>query len=146
MEFRKVKHEDFGGVINLIKEFYEESIKEFGSTIDLNFLIGVFDKLKGTSFLAEKDGKVVGLLAGEMVGDLLSGEATYAEIMWFVSKDHRSCGARLLRFVEKWVTEQGIKRMMMVHMCNAKEGQLREFYARLGYRPMEVHYIKELTK
>jgi len=144
MEIRKCGHTDFLPVIGLIDEFYTESIEEFGSEIDTDFLAGVFTKLRDSSFVAIKDGKVVGLLAGQVVMDMLSGAETYAEIMWFVLKEHRSCGARLLKFVEDWVKEKGMKRMMMVHMCNGKEDQLREFYKRLGYRPMEVHYIKEL--
>jgi len=144
MEIRRLGHADFLSVLALIDEFFAESLAEFGSTVDTDFIAGVFTKVRETSFVAIKDGKVVGLLAGQVVTDTLSGEETYAELMWFVLKEHRSCGARLLKFVEDWVKEKGIKRMMMVHMCNDKEDQLREFYLRLGYRPMEVHYIKEL--
>jgi len=144
MEIRKLGHTDFLPTINLIDKFFEESLAEFGSTVDTDFIAGLFTKVRETSFVAVKDKEVVGLLAGQIVTDTLSGEATYAELMWFVLKEHRSCGARLLKFVEDWVKEKGMKRMMMVHMCNGKEDQLREFYKRLGYRPMEVHYIKEL--
>ncbi|MCK4578010.1 MAG: GNAT family N-acetyltransferase [Candidatus Marinimicrobia bacterium] len=144
MIIRIVERDDYDGVIQLIREFYTEAIKEYGSVIDIDFLTKIFFEMKDTSFLVEENGEIVGLLAGKIVTDLLSGESTYAEVMWFMTAEKRRYGTRLLKFVEDWAKNRGMRRMMMVHMCNDKKDQLADFYARIGYRPMEVHYIKEL--
>lgn len=144
MIIRRFEDKDCNAVIDLTQRFHAESLKEYGSVIDVKFLIKLFHEVKETSFLVEEEKKVTGLLAGKVVTDLLSEEKTYAEIMWFMRKEKRQHGIRLLRFVEKWVRDQGIKRMMMVHMGNSKSDKLSDFYRRIGYIPMEIHYIKQL--
>lgn len=150
MTIRKVESKDLASVISLIHAFHEESLEEFGTVVDATFLVGVFEKLKDTSFVVEECGEVIGLLAGSIEENMLSGAKVYAEIMWFVRKKDRGCGGILQRWVEKWAKEQGMKQIMMVHMCSAKDNEegfhrrLTRFYKKLGYRPMEVHFIKEL--
>ena len=144
VSYRKMQDSDYNGVMQLIHEFYEDYLEEFGSSINIDVLTKTFDKLKDSSFIVEEDHKVVGLLGGRIVTDELSDEKTYAEVMWFMSKYHRKYGLKLLYFVEDWVRAQGMKRMMMVHLCNEEGEKLLDFYTRLGYTPMEMHYIKQL--
>lgn len=150
MDIRKVESKDLASVIDLIHAFHDESLEEFGTVVDATFLVGVFEKLKNTSFVVEKDGIVIGLLAGSIEENMVSGAKIYAEIMWFVRKKDRGCGGFFQKWVEKWAKEQGMKQMMMVHMCSDKDNEegfhrrLTRFYRGLGYRPMEVHFIKDL--
>lgn len=142
--YRRVEDGDYEGIIKLILEFYDESIEEYGSTLDFDFMILMFGKLKDTSFLVEEDGVVIGLLAGQIVTDSLSEEKTYAEVMWFMTKEKRRYGPRLLSFVESWARARGMRKMIMVHFFNQQADKIAALYKRMGYRPMEIHYIKEL--
>ena len=148
MNIRKVVESDYDGIMRLIRAFYDESIKEYGSQFNPDYLIDLFPSLKDSSFVCVKpfSNEVVGLLAGKYIFDILDGRPTYAEIMWFMDKQYRKYGVKLLKFVENYLRKDNIRRMVMVHMGNTKPDKLMAFYERLGYTLCECHYIKNLDK
>lgn len=109
-----------------------------------------------TTFLAQfpavilglfKGDTLVGGISGMMTPDLFDARLTAQEFFWFMDEAHRSgTGAiRLLRAFEAWGREKGATEVRMVHMVGKNDAQLERIYRKLGYRTLEVCYIKPLT-
>ena len=144
MEIRKVTAEDYAPMMELIAEFSEESLSEFGTYLDPEQLKKTYEMVWPTSFAAIVDRKVVGVFGGRIVEDFCSKRPVYEEIVWFMNKSHRKYGLRLLHYVEEWCRARGIDRLVMVAMHNSMTEKLFTLYGRLGFRPMETRFIKEL--
>jgi GNAT superfamily N-acetyltransferase len=101
----------------------------------------------GTGMVAVlgEPGCVVGAVGGLLYPDLNDGALVAAEAFWFVSPGARGRGAlALLDEYEAWAREAGAARLSMVHLVSLNADRLARLYARRGYRPVEVHYIKEI--
>lgn len=94
-----------------------------------------------------KDGALVGGISGMMTPDLFDARLTAQEFFWFMDAAHRSgTGAmRLLKSFEAWGKERGAVEMRMVHMVGKNDAQLERIYKKLGYRTLEVCYVKPLV-
>ena len=68
------------------------------------------------------------------------------ELFWFIRKQYRGGRAAvvLLKKFEGWAASKGCRRVTMVHLENDASDGLPKFYMRMGYSPLETHYIKEL--
>ena len=144
MEIRLGRPEDYPAAMELIAEFAEESLSEYGVYLESEMLQKTFDAVYKTSFCAVVDGRVIGVLAGQVVTDNCSSLLVYQEIVWYVNKRYRKYGLRLRKHVEDWCREQKINRMIMSAMHNSKTEKLFSFYERLGFRPQETKFVKEL--
>jgi GNAT superfamily N-acetyltransferase len=89
-------------------------------------------------------GEFVGGLGGVLCPDLNNGQLIAVECFWYVAPESRGAGIRLLKAYEKWCAEQGVKRIAMIHLTHVHPGSMRRLYERMGYREVEVNYIKEL--
>lgn len=98
----------------------------------------------GILFGLEKDGQLVGGLGAILFPDPNDGELVANETFWFVSKEHRGQGLKLLDAFEGWARDFGVKRVSMVHLENLSPRALNRLYRLRGYRPVETHYFKEL--
>lgn len=144
MEIRPVVADDYPAIMELIAEFAEESLSEYGTYLDSEQLQKTYDLLWRTSFAAVVGGKVVGVIAGRIVEDICSKLPVYEEIVWYVQKSHRKYGILLMRRIEDWCHQQNIKRLTMSCMHNSQTDKLFSLYERLGFLPMETRFIKEL--
>ena len=144
MEIRSLVKEDYEASVIMIAEFAEESLSAYGTYLDLDKLRTVFESGFLTSFGAFVDGKMVGLLGGRIVEDLCSKLPVYQEMIWFVTKEHRSHGRELLAHAMAWCRDQKITRMTMVCMHNSRMDTLFKLYERLGFKPVETHFVKEI--
>ena len=67
------------------------------------------------------------------------------EAFWFVHKEYRRRGGvRLIARLEEWAREQGVVRLSLCHLAHMNADALGALYKSLGYRPIEVHYMKRL--
>jgi|694.fasta_scaffold144024_2 GNAT superfamily N-acetyltransferase len=98
----------------------------------------------GVLFGLEKDNRLVGGLGAIRFPDPNDGELVANELFWFVSKEHRGHGLKLLDVFESWAADFGIKRVSMVHLENLSPKALNRLYRSRGYRVVETHYFKEL--
>ena len=144
MEIRPLTRDDYEASLCLIAEFAEESLGEYGTYIDPKKLQETFDKGYLTSFGGFVDGKMVGVFGGQIVTDLCSRHPAYQEMIWFMNKDYRRHGLKLLFKAMDWCKSQGITRMIMVCMHNSKTEKIFDLYERLGFKPMETHFVKEI--
>lgn len=76
--------------------------------------------------------------------DINNDEVVANEAFWFVHKAHRGQGVKLLLTAQKAAKELSCKRLTMVHLHNHAGDQLSSIYSRLGFSPIETHYIKSL--
>jgi len=144
MIIRLSEEKDYAAAMMLVAEFAEESLAEYGTYLDPEQLQKTFDVIFKTSFVAIVDEKVVGCLGGRVIEDLCSKNKVYEELIWYVNKDHRKYGLKLLHYVEAWCWNEGIKRITMSCMHNSKTEAIYQLYEKLGFRPMETRFIKEL--
>ena len=145
MEIRLITEEDYEQCMELVAEFAEESLTEYGTYMDLEQLKRTFNMVAKTSFAAVVDNKVVGVLGGHIRADLCSTLPVYEEIIWYVSEKYRKYGIKLMRFVENYCRENNINRITMSCMHNSKTEKLFRLYEKMGFTPMETRFMKELV-
>lgn len=136
----------------LVAQFFDEVLSEFGIPYDENALNHTIALLKAQAsnegytggFLAIKDGKAVGLIAGKDVKTPWSNERIWHEVVWFMSEPYRKYGVKLLKEARKQLKAEGFSAMVMVHMANSKPDKLERLYKLFGFVPMETNYIGRL--
>lgn len=141
---RKGTPDDFVGVTKLIEQFQDEALHEYGFKLDGNKAIQFMAPFTQGSFILEVMGRVEGVLAGVVAPYPLSGELMYFEMIWFVSRQYRKYGIKMLVMLEDWCRTQGIKKIVMIHLGNSKSEKIERFYESHGYSLLECHYIKDL--
>lgn len=97
----------------------------------------------GAAFVAEVDGRLVGMLAVIVAPHPLTGVAYADEIVWWVEPEYRAgmIGPRLLHTTEKWARTKGVPSIRMVAPAGSQVGR---FYEHRGYEPIETSYLREL--
>lgn len=83
----------------------------------------------------------IGLLVYQDIND---GELVMQEAFWFVSPESRGFGIRLLKKAEEIAKMINVKRFVMTHLLNNYADQLARLYPRLGFKALEINYIKHL--
>ena len=138
-------------VARLCKAFSEESLNEYGLGVEQDRLDQMIEVCKDIAFfLLATDPqtgypKPVGVIAGFMVANMTNGKPALQEVIWYMDKEHRTHGKLLLEAFEKLGKERGATSIIMALMCNSMQDRLDKFYQRLGYKPFEVQYMKEIT-
>ena len=140
-EIRPMTEKDFEEAVLLVVEFYKDSLSEYGTVLSEDKLLETFAKAWRTSFVLESEGKLVGLLAGHVTGDICSSLPVYEELFWYVLEPYRKYGIKLFRYVQQWCRIHGIHRMTACCMWNSKTDKLFKVYQRLGFQPMETRFI-----
>lgn len=96
-------------------------------------------------FGLEIGGRLVGVLGGLEYPDPNDGDRVATEMFWFVTPSARGGGLRLLDTFEAWAKQRGVRRILMMHLHALKSAAFERLYQRRGYRPIEIHYCKELN-
>ena len=139
-----MEENDWSAAVGLAAEFTGESLGEYGTELDVVQLQCTMNSVWKTSFVAVYEGKVVGVLAGRFITDFCSTDPVYEELIWYVTKQHRRYGLKLLEYVENWCIAEGTTRLVMGCMHNSKTEKLYGLYEKLGFKPMETRFIKVL--
>ena len=137
----------FLDIVKLVENFHAEAVGDYDG-FDPDTLIrtieGQADQSVGNCFLLVVDGVCQGILFGVRFKSLISQNLIFQELIWYVNKEYRRSGISLLREAEKCLKAEGVHSIIMAVLENSKTDKLKDFYGRLGYKPMEVHFIKEL--
>ena len=142
---RQVEQSDIAKVGELLKEFITESLGDYGVGLDKDHFNNVAQMYVSHSLICEIAGKVVGVIAGEIKQYPLDGSRVYQEAVWYVSKNHRRYGIKLIQELERKCKEEWkVSHIVMALMENCNADNLGKFYSRLGYKPLERHLIKSL--
>lgn len=98
----------------------------------------------GVVFVAEADGRLVGLICGFPMIEPVGKQKILDELVWWVEPTYRgsrTVGPKLLRTFENYAAQKGCRFVKMVAPSGTDVGA---YYARLGYAPVETSYIKRL--
>jgi len=144
MRIERYRDEYQDDVRRLVREFQAESLASYGITFNDQALSDTIQQLKDQAFLLILDGKAEGLLAGKEVRSPISTDKVWHEVIWFVSKNSRRYGLRLLEIAKAVLKTEGFTAIVMVYMHNSKSDKLHRLYTRLGYRAMETNWIGRL--
>ena len=143
MNIRKIHINDYDFISSLVREFFDESIGKYGFSINDDQVRQMVVAAESSSFVAEHDGKVVGVIGGLVENGIGTTDKLYREIIWYVNENYRTCGVRLLKHCEAWCKENNIKHMVVCNMGNLNDSKLERFFNRCGYELFEKQYIKE---
>ncbi len=135
-------------VVNIVKNFHEESIHEYDGVIDIDSVIDTITTLEGTqsenAFLLVVDDTCQGILAGIEMKSLYNKKRIFQEIIWYVNEPFRRYGVWLLNKVQEILRERGVNTLIMALMENSKTEKLKSLYKTMGFQQFEIHYIKGL--
>lgn len=138
--------EDLPKLGNIAKEFYSSSehLDDFNIEIFASNWENFIESGVGIIFLLINNGDIIGVLGGIKYPDVNSNQLIATELFWYVEKEHRGQGGKLLKEFEEWAKLEGCKKIIMVHMTDFMPDKLSVIYRRKGYKKMEVHYVKEV--
>jgi N-acetylglutamate synthase-like GNAT family acetyltransferase len=143
---RQVEGRDLPWIVEQVKEF----LLFMGGTIPFNeaYVKSFSNKIasEGCSFVAEKDGQLVGVIAGTIQPHYLNPDVlTMNELMWWVVPEHRysSAGLRLLKALDQCAEDCGVNLSVMSVAAQSK--LTGKTLARMGYVPQELSLIKKVA-
>lgn len=135
-------------VVELVKKFYDEAVGEYDHMLDLDTLIATIKTQAETNannaFLLLVDNKCQGILYGQQFQSMSTGKLVFQELIWYMNIAFRRYGIKLLKHAEKVLHDNGVSSIIMAVLENSKTEKLKQFYSRMGYRPMETHFIRQL--
>jgi hypothetical protein len=102
-------------VLRLVEMFFKERLERVGTFYSPEHASLHFDMFLNTpgvlALCYEKEGRIIGLIAGIASAIIFSNSIAMQEMVWYVDPEHRTCGLRLLKEFEKRSTEKGLKFM-----------------------------------
>lgn len=137
----------FLDVVSLVKNFHKEAVSEYLDAFDPD---SVIDTIKSQtqdnsrSFLLIEDNRCQGILFGMCFRSMINKKLIFQEVIWYVNENYRKHGVKLLKHAENMLKSDGISIIIMAVLENSKTEKLKKFYERLGYKPMETHFVRDL--
>lgn len=146
MTVRAVSPDELCAVVDVGYMFFKEGNLPGGFKRDvfLRNWSAILKERRGIFLGAFEDEKFTGGLGAVLCPDLNNGQLLAVECFWYVLPEYRGHGLRLLRAFERWAKEAGVRRVAMIHLMSLHPEAMRQLYERLGYRAVEINYIKEL--
>jgi GNAT superfamily N-acetyltransferase len=95
-------------------------------------------------FNQDEKGGINGAIGLLVYQDINDGELVMQEAFWFVSPESRGFGLRLLKKAEEIAKMINVKRFVMTHLLNGYADKLSRLYPRMGFKALEINYIKHL--
>ena len=144
---RQAIYEDIDDVRNLIKEFYNESLYEYGLSLDndtINETIKNFID-NHIELVAEINNKIIGVMGGIVATSIFDKKQRLGqEAIWYITRDERkgNIAFKLIEEFEKECKERGANLISMICMNNLNSDILDRLYRIKKYKLMEQHYIK----
>lgn len=99
----------------------------------------LIDKPDGAVFVAERDGRVTGMIALIVMRQPMTDELLAVELVWWVEQRGHD-GMRLLTAAEAWGRMQGATKLQMI----APSERTCALYERLKFQKVETAYIRPL--
>lgn len=131
MQLRNISSADYNDLLHLAMEY----CKEVGFNTDSVTLNKYVQWILTTkSIVAVSNDKAVGIISYIVYPHHLTNELCGKKIAWFVLKEHRGIGAKLLYKAEQAVKELGAKRFYCATPTKMPK----------AYTSIETDYVKEL--
>lgn len=121
---------------------YKEKIKDDPQTA-AELVVQVIEDQKGKVFVAEENGKLIGILGLVIFPNYYTREMTAHELIWYVLPEYRRSftAAALFRRAEAEARNAGCVKMVFT----APTQEVAKAYEALGYKALEVAYYKDLN-
>ena len=144
VDVRLAQNSDAECLVKIIKEFYEEGLSGCGVTFSDEKTQETFFLNEANTLVVTIDEKIVGFVGGTMITFPISNVKVFQEIGWYIQENYRRYGVLLFRKLEEFCRKEGVKHIVMGHLAKLGAERLAKFFKRMGYKELEVHYIKEL--
>lgn len=147
LEIRAAVEADVDALLSLGEDFlrhsgYGELIKPTEDDVRGGFL-GLIDR--GVVFIAERAGRIVGVLGGLMSAVWFSPDVPVgAEMLWWVAPEARGglASVRLVRAFEQWAVERGARLVTLSDIVLDDSTRVTQLIATMGYRLAERSHMK----
>ena len=126
----------------LLASYKKELGDSFNYKVDFNKVKEVV--LDNYSYGLFDNDKFVGILCGQINESFLGYESIYQVMLWYVADGYNVSGLYFFKYVERALKKVGVKKVVMSHAALEDNSRMQLLYNKLGYRPIEVQYIKEL--
>ena len=131
-------------VIRVVWKFYEEHLTDYYGSPSKEIIEQTIIRFKDLTFLLLDGDKCVGVLAGVEVKSKLNDERFFQEIMWYVEKPYGRFGFYLIKKVKIMLKTLGFSHIIMSVLESMKSKRIEAIYNKLGFKPMETHYVRTL--
>lgn len=141
---REITKDDKQQVMRLAELLFKERLAWTGCTFCPETAAFHFDQLVMADGIlalgAEKDGVLVGMIAGIASSMIFAKELVMQEIVWYVEPKHRKCGLLLLREFEERSKERGVSFVMM----SMRGDSAFNVFLRLKYFELHKTFLRPL--
>lgn len=151
-DIRRAEPHDFNDLIDMGREFFEQSGNGAFTTFDeTSFAATLISLMSGvnnaTLLVAESAGRAVGMAACVVFPFYANmGTKIGQEIFWYCKPDFRSgIGSALLDELEADARRKGADVFMSAAIAGLRDGAIGRVYQRRGYKPAENTYIRRLS-
>lgn len=144
---RIATNEELYGIAQLGPKFWSESNLpgDFKPDVFVENWKKIIARDQGCILFNQDDkGEINGAIGLLVYQDINDGELVMQEAFWFVSPESRGFGIRLLKKAEEIAKMINVKRFVMTHLLNNYADQLSRLYPRMGFKALEINYIKHL--
>lgn len=125
--------------------FHFEYLKSHYGEIDHDVVRNTINNFKANTFLLINGKECVGVLAGSFIKSNFNQRVFFQEIMWYVREPFGRYAFFLVEEVEKVLKSLGVSDMIMSAIESDKSQRIAGIYDRMGYKPLETHYIRSLN-
>jgi len=148
LNYRRMNYSDIESVIPLMEEFFYLSRLPNVSTFDYSRVSRVLHEFvqsdKFFGFIAEADGRIVGVITAHMSPSLFDNGDICSELVWYTIKEYRgtSVGLRLFHYMEEWARYKGCSLLQV----GGAEGysNVEKMYSRLGFTKVDSTFWRKL--
>jgi len=138
----------YSDVVKIVKNFYDEAVKQYDFDMDKDVLADTITKLKaqnaGNAFLLIVDDKCEGILAGIEARGFLNKKRIFQEVIWYINEPFRRYGVLLLKNVQALLKAEGFNSMIMAVLENSKTEKIKRLYGQMGFINFESHWVRSL--
>lgn len=102
----------------------------------------------GGAFVAENNGKIIGVLAGFVAEQWFSTDRVVSDLTFYITPEQRKKGRAalmLIRAFEQWAVSQGAMDIVPGASTQIDPEGTRRFYEKLGYTTSGYQFFKRLT-
>lgn len=140
---RKLNINDKVAFTELVRLFFDERISREGFSFSEEEASKHFDYFISVptvhGLVSEENEKITGVIVFTVSNMLFSNELLTQEIVWYVRKENRGDGIKLMKAMELMSDELGSKFIMVQGM---NEDRANIIYMRYGFKPLQNVYIK----
>ena len=134
----------FSDVVRLIEKFHAKYLTDYYGSPSKDVITETIINFKDLTFLLLDRDKCVGVLAGVEIKSKLNDERFFQEIIWYVEKPYGRFGFYLIKKVKIMLKSLWFSHIIMSVLESMKSKRIEAIYNKLGFKPMETHYVRTL--